>query len=190
MSTPRDHLEPRRLLEHADRLLGGALNQQGRPADMDLRRAASASYYAVFHAITLAVAEKVFGQSAAAREHATRWINHDDVFTASRLVTGYTPGHLFKPGTGAERIAIQALLDHTPPGPELLDLCTKFQDLQRRRHEADYGRAVRIGMLDARVARADAGDAVRALGQLVQQRDEGVSTYLGLVAFAARRLPR
>jgi len=47
-------IAPTRLLEQADHL-GGRNAGVGRPRDVDLRRAASAAYYAVFHGLGAAL---------------------------------------------------------------------------------------------------------------------------------------
>lgn len=106
-----------------------------------------------------------------------------------RFISSYAPVAQGKPVTKPEKIAVQALLDDTPPAPELVDLCQTFARLQQVRHDADYGRARRISKPEAQLARDDATDAINALYRLVEGKDPAVSTFLGLVAFAARRLP-
>lgn len=182
----RRQLDPERLLEHADRLLnGGGLDQRGRPYDVDLRRAVSASYYALFHAVSLATANKVFGSSQAANEHAVRWLNHGDIDGASKQVVAFDQNPTIDPRQSPEKRAVWTLLTHEPPSPRVLNVARQFSALMALRHVADYDSSVRISKPAALQAYGDATAAVRDLGA---SSDQELSAYLGLIAFAARRL--
>jgi hypothetical protein len=55
-----DPLDPRFLIEHAERLTSSG---GGRPYTVDSRRASSAAYYAAYHAATRGIAQFFFGES-------------------------------------------------------------------------------------------------------------------------------
>lgn len=188
MSPPRDPLDPTRLLDHAARLANGT-GDRGRPYDIDLRRSASASYYALFHQITDLTTEKVFGASPAALQYGVRWLRHADVAQACRLVTTFSSLATRDPRWKPERAAIWEMVRHTPPDATLTASCVAFLDLQSLRHVADYDRSTRIDRPAARQAHADATSAVDAMRSLRGHNDPGLSTFLGLVAFSAGRLP-
>lgn len=75
-----DPIDPTRLLKQAAELAG--INAgPGRPDPTNHRRAVSAAYYALFHAICLAAARHVLPDEAPDEEvwGVTRWVNHKDV---------------------------------------------------------------------------------------------------------------
>jgi hypothetical protein len=53
-------LNPARLFDQADGLAGSGI---GRPRQVDIRRAISASYYGLFHAVVTAAADLMIGQN-------------------------------------------------------------------------------------------------------------------------------
>ncbi|MFT4035643.1 MAG: hypothetical protein QM679_08720 [Patulibacter sp.] len=189
MSPPRDHLEPQRLLEHAKRLLDDR-GDRGRPFDIDLRRAVSAAYYALFHQLTASTATQVFGDLDAARGYVVRWLNHGDVAQAARLVSTFSSRSELDPRWQAEKRAMWHLVHSAPPTSELLSVCETFVDLQQRRHDADYDRARRVSKPDATQAIADAEQALQSIQTLVDTSDPAWSVFLGLIAFSANRVPR
>jgi hypothetical protein len=73
-------IDPAKLLEQAEALAGVDAGP-GRPSTTDHRRAVSAAYYALFHAISLAAARYILPDGAPDEEiwQTTRWIDHRDV---------------------------------------------------------------------------------------------------------------
>lgn len=141
---------PDHLLDHADRLAatGGA----GAPRQTDLRRAISAAYYALFHAVASAVADDLAGRT---HRHTARYalvyrtINHGSLRRLCEQVragtvppkhTAYVP----KGGFGADLIAFSSALI----------------DLQEKRHLADYDPLFRARASDAVLAVATARSAL------------------------------
>lgn len=119
-------IDPTDLLRHA-RAIAGNLPDR---TETDYRRAVSAAYYALFHAVTLQAA-RVEVESKSNRperwDTLTRRFRHKDV----RLVATWVAG-----GTLAERYASRfAGLEF---GKQVESIATAFLDLIREREEADY----------------------------------------------------
>jgi hypothetical protein len=121
-------IRPRSLLSHAQALAehhSGA----GRPLVAWLRRSVSASYYAVFHGVSLAVARQL-APSASDEERArlARSIGHEQVKEVCSWVSGR--------GQGKEHSrTIVAVLQ---ANPDITRFAATFVRLQEARHEADY----------------------------------------------------
>lgn len=115
------------LLDHAQRLL---LPLAGVPAQTDLRRSVSASYYAVFHLLVEAASGQL-GQSASPvlRLRIARAFGHREMRSLCEHLIKVTPGFVPKPLAG---------LIAAPVHPDLRDIAAAFVDLQDARHYADY----------------------------------------------------
>ena len=117
-------IDPTDLLRHA-RAVAGSL--PGR-TEADYRRAVSAAYYALFHAVTLQAARVI-----AAPERPAHWDALTGRFTHrhARLVATWVAG-----GLPAERFASRvAGLEFDE---QVQTIATAFQQLVREREEADY----------------------------------------------------
>ena len=118
MSLPDD------LVRHAIRLLG---NPNGLATEADLRRAVSAAYYALFHAIcgdaALLLAPDV---PEPVRHRIQRWFDHGQI----KVLCGrLTKAHLEQP--------LADLIGPTA-SPDLRFVASSFIELQEKRHQADY----------------------------------------------------
>lgn len=121
-------LKPEHLLEQASKLI--QLPQAGRPRQVDLRRAISAAYYAIFHAVITVVADELLGVGQRqTREYGliVRAVDHGAIRTICVDLVKSTPPtkYLIYLPAGGLRAAAQAFL-------------TTFPGLQEERHSADY----------------------------------------------------
>jgi hypothetical protein len=119
----RSSLTPRDLLNSALDLVEAS---SGRPRQANLRRAISATYYALFHCLAECGADLLVGKSKAARsepawERAYRALEH-----------------------GAARGACTALAAMKSVPKPVEDFANRFVELQTKRHRADYSPAYRF----------------------------------------------
>ncbi len=128
-------------LEQANRLaVLGAL----KPRQIDLRRAISAAYYAVFHSFCQNCAYTLVGTSKRNRpnrawQHVYRGLDH-----------------------GAARSACEAA--RNIGFPQLIKDCADtFVELQKQRHDCDYDPNIRVSRLEALAVVKRATEAVRNL---------------------------
>jgi hypothetical protein len=114
------------LLRHASELVGDSQSSNV-PQDIRLRRAISASYYALFHQInedaSSLLAPKV---STETKHRIQRWFNHGEM----KIICG----RFMAP------VLSQPLLDLIGPAvsPDLQTVARNFVTLQEARHSADY----------------------------------------------------
>ena len=122
MSLPLDLLEQARLL---------ATKERRRPKQASVRRSVSASYYALFHLLLDAAARRlVSGNDRQPLRHVLRRaFSHASMKKTS---AGFTSG------AGGVAEALRPGLNNLQLQPELMRVAETFQDLQDRRHEADY----------------------------------------------------
>ena len=117
---------------HADLLKQAgflARREPKRPSQASLRRAVSASYYALFHLLVDEATRLMFSGHGRAplRPVAARAFRHSTMKAlAKQFATPGVPAKL-APALGAQ-----------PIQPALVDVATTFQELQQARHEADY----------------------------------------------------
>lgn len=113
------------LLDQAEHL---AKREPKRPKQASLRRAVSASYYAVFHLLIDAASRFVVrgNDRAGLRYAVTRAFDHGEMKSAANTFRG---GNL--PSVMSAAVA-------APLPSELRRLCETFIELQQARHEADY----------------------------------------------------
>ena len=102
---------------------GGVSGNRGRPRQAELRRAVSAAYYALFHALCHCCADALAGATAASR-HRRGW-----------LLVYRSIEHT----TARARLTNPSEMAAFPP--EIRYFGTRFADLQRQRHWADYNPA-------------------------------------------------
>lgn len=132
---------PDQLLAQAERL---ASREAGAPRQVDLRRAISAAYYAMFHAILRTAADEVVGTSQRTSplyELAYRSIDH---------------ARLRKLCEEAQQTTLSSRrARYVPTGSFTSDIrsfAASTLELQRHRHSADYDPSFRTTMSDAQVA--------------------------------------
>lgn len=137
---------PNHLFEQADRLIApsaaGALRQ------VDLRRAVSAAYYGVFHAVMAAAAAQFIG---ATKGNTTEYglvyrsIGHRQLTDLCKDLKKPTLTAKF-----ASRVPAGGM------GSNFVAFASAVSDLQEKRHTADYDPLARIRMADAKAAVATA----------------------------------
>ena len=114
-------MEPFDLIRIAEQLASGAIGSgSGRPRQAELRRAVSAAYYAMFHALARCCADTLVGatrprRSQQAWRQAYRSLEH---------------------GHARNQCANQSMLRRFPP--RIRRFGEQFVDMQRLRHIADY----------------------------------------------------
>ncbi|HEU5151645.1 MAG TPA: hypothetical protein VFU19_14180 [Iamia sp.] len=117
------------LLDQADRL---ADPEGVAPSEADLRRAASAAYYAVFHRLTHLMATGVGADlETAAREGLRRVPQHGAMRSVLEWIERGTAPR-------AKHAASLLVAEIRAGAPDAVALGTSFKELQERRHAADY----------------------------------------------------
>lgn len=167
-------LNPDHLLDQAERLTvpPGA----GAPRQADLRRAISAAYYGVFHAVATEAADEFVGRTQRDSPRYAlvyRNIEHGRLRGLCEDIVKSTPPAkyaMYLPGAGL--------------GPDLVAVATAISELQERRHSADYDSLFRAKTSDAVLAVATARNAlVRFRSANRGQR----RIFISLVVFPPRR---
>ncbi|MGV1003569.1 MAG: hypothetical protein ACOYEV_02135 [Candidatus Nanopelagicales bacterium] len=118
-------IQPYELLVLADELAGREAGP-GKPRTINLRRAISSAYYALFHRLTQHTATRLLADELWTPKHTSvaRWVTHIELRKLSDAANG------------RGNRALVDVLD--PVDPRLSDLCQSFIDLQDARHGADY----------------------------------------------------
>ena len=158
-------MNPQHLLEQAELL---ATADPTRPRATNLRRAVSASYYAVFHHLTRAVAVRQIGSGPDRRAFAdvlTRGVGHGDLRAICRDFSNGLGGWK---GWMREELAPQSF--SIPP--DLRGACADFVRLQDLRHLADYAPSYRLDREDALAEVSRAREAIAAFAA-AEQSDAG-----------------
>ena len=166
-------LNPEHLFEQAQRLI--LPPAAGPPRQVDLRRAISAAYYAVFHAVLTAVADELVGKTKRNSPEyrlAYRSLNHRRLRELCDDVRKSTP---------SPKIAAYAPIGGF--GSEIRALATAVVELQQKRHDADYDPRDRVKTADAllaiRTGRSSVDRLARA-GEIERKR------FLTLLMFEPR----
>jgi uncharacterized protein (UPF0332 family) len=150
MSAP---IRPEWLIRQAYEL-GGFGAGAGRPRSIDLRRAASSAYYAVFHATLLALAWWLLPDATDDERHAlVRRFNHAGIKKAfERVKTPLGP---------IDRTALDPVYRKLAANQEIIELAETFVDLQEARHMADYDHFATFTRLEVllQIRRAEAAMA-------------------------------
>ena len=130
-------MNPDHLLEQAERLIRP---EAGRPRQADLRRAASACYYALFHRLIELACQRIVGgksDRADTRHVLSRAFSHGEMKEASRTFAG---------GTLPKFLAGQFAGAAAPP--KVKKVAGAFVRLQTERHMADYDRSQSLTQAD------------------------------------------
>jgi uncharacterized protein (UPF0332 family) len=170
-------LLPDDLLMLAYRLAGWD-SRQGRPRTIELRRAVSTAYYALFRGWTWTAAAELLGHPSDHRvPDVCRWINHSDVLELLSSVL-LAQGELSRNKANTAK-HIEPMLPR-PLDPGLVMVSRTFRHLQEQRHAADYDDRYDITKRSAleRVTLADR--ALSVLWNLHEQRDPGLVLLLKL----------
>lgn len=165
-------LNPDHLFEQATKLI---TIQAGSPRQVDIRRAISASYYAMFHAIIAAAADQFIGvtnRDTSRYGLVYRSVSHAWLRDLCREVQKPTLSNRFKP--------------HAPGngfGPNIAAFAKAFVELQEKRHAADYDVMVRMNKSDAILATNTARAALRRFEKASKARRVA---YLSVLLFPPR----
>jgi hypothetical protein len=153
MATPN----PDHLFSQAENL--SAQSGPGAPLQVDLRRAISAAYYAVFHKILTEAANQVVG-------HSQPWEQYNLVYR------GIGHGQLRAMCNSARHPTLPKKYAPCVPvgfSTHIQTFAALTVELQEKRHSADYDPAVRVLKSDAALAISNAREALRhwqdALGE-------------------------
>ena len=165
-------LDPDHLLDQAEMLIAST---GGTARQVDLRRAISSAYYALFHAVATEAADDFVGRTHRQTPRyrlVYRSIEHKSLL---RLCEDIVKTKL------PERYA-----DYEPSGgfgPDLQALADAFVDLQEKRHLADYDPLFRVTKLEAVLA-VETGRT--ALARFKNANRTQRKTFLSLAVFSPR----
>lgn len=161
-------LEPRRLLDHAVRVARSP--GVGAVPPEELRRSTSASYYAVFHGLAIAMADQVApGSPPEERYRFCRALDHSRVADVCRWIGG---------AGGKEHI--RPIVARLRGNAALAELASRFIQLQTARHGADYDHLADVDAYETLVNAAAAARALDLLDALAPTPDG--QEFLALVA--------
>lgn len=164
---------PEHLLEQAEQLVG--LAASGRPREIDLRRAVSNAYYAVFHAVLIAAADNAIGRGArtsAAYRLVYRSVDHRSLRELCKEAQKTIPAAKYRryvPQDGFH--------------PEIRAFAAAVIDLQIRREEADYDPLATLKREDARLVIKFGREALHQL-EAAPRADR--DAFLNLLLFSPR----
>jgi ATP phosphoribosyltransferase regulatory subunit HisZ len=166
-------LNPDHLLEQADQLIAPA--GAGAPRQADLRRAISAAYYSVFHAVATEAADSFAGKTQRQSPRYAlvyRSIEHRSLRgICEDVIKATLPARYVR---------------HEPSGgfgPDIIELATAVIDLQEKRHAADYDPLFRASTAEAIVAVQTGRNALSRLRHANPTRRRA---FLSLVVFSPR----
>jgi uncharacterized protein (UPF0332 family) len=165
-------LNPDHLFEQAEKLI---TPQAGRPRQVDVRRAISAAYYAIFHAILTAATDQFIG--VANRDESRyglvyRSVDHGWLRKLCEEVQKPTPSSRFRRYVPAAGF-----------GANIVAFAAAAEDLQEKRHSADYDVMTRMNRSDASLA---ISTARAALGRLNNASQPERLAFLSLLLFPPR----
>jgi hypothetical protein len=166
--------DPEHLLEQAEQL--ATAPPAGPPRQVDLRRAISAAYYAVFHFILTAAANQVVGvtkRTTAEYGRVYRSIDHRAIRDLCDDLKKPTPPAKYN-----------AHMPATGFGPNIAAFAAAFVDLQEKRHGADYDPLIRVKLSDSQLAIKTAKAAIERFKRASATRRK---TFLSLLLFPPRR---
>jgi uncharacterized protein (UPF0332 family) len=165
-------LNPDHLFEQAEKLISPAA---GRPRQVDIRRAISAAYYAIFHATIAAAVDQLIGVTNRDQSRyglAYRSVNHAWVRDLCKEIQKPTLSNKFKSYAPSQGF-----------GPNVAAFAAAVVDLQEKRHSADYDVMIRMNRSDAALAIAT-GRA--ALNRFSTASELQRSAFLSLLLFPPR----
>lgn len=161
-------LNPHHLIDQAELLR--AARASGKPRQVDLRRAISAAYYAVFQQVLTSVADEFVGKGSRSEERyrlVYRSIDHSAIRRTCREASRQNPNpkyQKFLPNGGFEE--------------KIRDFSNAFIRLQTLRHEADYDPAQYFSSVDALFAVYLAEQAINDLTSAIVEDRRLFLTFL------------
>jgi uncharacterized protein (UPF0332 family) len=147
----------------------------GPPRQVDLRRAVSSAYYAVFHTVLTALADEIVGKAHQSTQRYTlvyRTVTHAQLRALCAEAA--------KP-TAPERL--RAYLPDMGFGQDLGVFANALTELQKKRHSADYDPSIRFKMSDVSL---DIDLARRAIERFYLAEAHQRRAFLYLLAFPPR----
>lgn len=165
-------IRPDWLLRQADDL-GYRDGGPGRPRNANLRRSVSSAYYALFHALGLAMARHLLPNGTADDQYrATRSVNHGALRTVCEWITGSSraPHH--------SAVAVDRLRENQ----DVVDIATTFLTLWDARASADYDHLASFTKIDTLNYVDLARDAVEKLAGIPQETPQDGESLLSLIA--------
>ena len=137
-------IDPDGLLRHAEQLASASGD---RPTDADLRRGISAAYYAVFHDLTAHAANHLVGSCPQEIQNEIRrsW-SHGEISQLAEYVVNraIVLNHSPDAELAGQLEKLGPLLDVVATDAALVDSLQLFNDMQERRHAADYDHGERF----------------------------------------------
>lgn len=165
-------LNPDHLFEQAEKLISPPA---GRPRQVDVRRAISAAYYAIFHATITAAIDQFIGVTNRDQSRyglAYRSVNHAWLRDLCKELQKSTLSNRFKSYSPVQGF-----------DPNITEFAAVVVELQEKRHSADYDVMTRMNRSDAAVAIATAR---AALNRFVTASEPQRSAFLSLLVFPPR----
>lgn len=166
-------LNPDHLFEQAERLI--VPPPAGPPRQVDVRRAISAAYYGLFHAMLIAAADQVVGVTKRSTNRYALVYRSIDHGTLRKLCETAKAAKL--PPKYARNAPTNGL------GSNMAAFAAAFLELQEKRHTADYDPGVRVKSLDAKLA---ISSARAALSRFREAKDAEREAFLSLLLFPPR----
>jgi hypothetical protein len=166
-------LNPDHLFEQAERLVQPPA--AGPPRQVDVRRAISAAYYGLFHAMLIASADQFVGVTKrSTNQYALvyRSIDHGSLRKLCETAKAQSLPPKYARNTPAGGL-----------GRNISAFAAAFLELQEKRHAADYDPIVRVKTSDAKLA---ISSARAALVRFQQSDDEERKAFLSLLLFPPR----
>lgn len=165
-------LNPDHLFEQAEKLIA---SQAGRPRQVDIRRAISAAYYAIFHAIITAAADHFVG------------VTNRDESRYGLIYRSVDHRWLKKLCEEVQKPTLSTKLRRYVPtggfGTNITAFAAAAEELQEKRHSADYDVMIRVNRSDAVFAISTARAALNRFSNAGQS--ERVA-FLSLLLFQPR----
>jgi uncharacterized protein (UPF0332 family) len=152
-------LDPVGLLRVADHLLEHGKQPQSDPAYAQacLRRSVSTAYYAVFHDLVSAGAQRFMGRE------------HQDRPGAVILYRGFTHARMKQVcedlRSGTLKAKYRKALGQSAVSQSMRDFATAFKELQDHRHDADYDPSLSYETVDVESILSTARSAIAAFGR-------------------------
>ena len=147
------------------------------PSQIDLRRAVSDAYYAVFHELCLLVAEEFAGDGKSLKRawlQTYRSLNHGT--TKNRLLEIFSFSELEK-DKKEKREEDNTDLNFPVEVAEVADI---FASLQAQRHEADYNQAARFDQVPVIISIRGASKCIKHLRTLTSKHRRALAIFLSL----------
>ena len=165
---------------HADLLKQAKLfagKEPRRPLQASLRRAVSASYYALFHLLVDEATKRMLSgrNRDALRDCLARAFSHDVMKQVAQQFSSNGLSPKLIPGLNGQTLQ-----------PQLVGIASSFVDLQQARHEADYDRARRFTRREV-LDLVDQAEQAFADWKVVRKSIQADTFLAGLLAFRNMR---